>query len=173
MAVLLLAACGGGRGKGAISDAGVQCLDKQFMQEPTAVATCTASCNARDATSCTTLGTMYERGHMVAADPAKAGEMFEKGCDLGDPVGCYNAGKQSASSGQEAKAVSFFERACAAEENQAVPGETADACFQAGTAYHDGRGVPKDDKKSEPLLMKACKLGKFDACDRFDWKPKE
>lgn len=52
---------------------------------------CNRQCAEKSASSCVSAGRLYEFGHGVAADPARAFRLYEQACDSKYAGGCYNA----------------------------------------------------------------------------------
>jgi TPR repeat protein len=156
-----------------MTDDGAECLVAQFKESPGAAKACATSCEKKDGVSCTTLGSMYERGHLVPADPAQAQAFYQRGCDLGEAQGCYDLGRRANASGDVATAVLRFGFACDHGEGVVIKERINEACTFAGLAYLDGKGVPIDRPKAEGYLKHACKNGDMHACDQFDFKPKK
>ena len=52
---------------------------------------CTRKCSDKNPNSCVSAGRLYEFGHGVAADPARAFQLYEQACDFKYAGGCYNA----------------------------------------------------------------------------------
>ena len=57
----------------------------------TELADCDQACAKGQAQACVTAGRLYEFGHDVAADPARAYALYQKACELKYAGGCYNA----------------------------------------------------------------------------------
>jgi TPR repeat protein len=52
---------------------------------------CTSKCSEKNPNSCVSAGRLYEFGHGVAADPARAFDLYQRACDAQYAAGCYNA----------------------------------------------------------------------------------
>jgi TPR repeat protein len=52
---------------------------------------CNRLCAAQQAPACVSAGRLYEFGHGVPADPARAFPLYVEACDLKFAGGCYNA----------------------------------------------------------------------------------
>jgi TPR repeat protein len=48
------------------------------------------ACNGSDSVACNNLGVSYNNGEGVRQDKSKALELFGKGCDLKNELGCKN-----------------------------------------------------------------------------------
>lgn len=92
---------------------------------------------------------------------------MEKGCNLGDVVGCntlagyFRDGKvfrdSKAMAPEPPKAIALYERTCAAGSGT--------GCYYLGLMTRGGKGVPRDVAKSQALYAKACDLGEAYGCD--------
>jgi TPR repeat protein len=108
-----------------------------------------------NANSMANLGRLYEHGHGVAQDYAKAREWYEKAAEKGDADGMammgwlYYDGHGVAQ--DYAKAREWFEKA--AETGN------AEAFRRLGFLYRDGFGVAQDFAKARELLEKAAEKG--------------
>ncbi len=52
---------------------------------------CDQKCSSGQPAACVSAGRLYEYGHEVTADPARAYRLYERSCALGYAGGCYNA----------------------------------------------------------------------------------
>jgi TPR repeat protein len=52
---------------------------------------CNRQCTEKTPGACVSAGRLYEFGHGVPADPARAFQLYEQACDWKYPGGCYNA----------------------------------------------------------------------------------
>jgi TPR repeat protein len=78
----------------AASDEGGDCSIAKLMEDPKAPQMCAEQCERRQAEACSTLGAMYEQGHLVPArDAAKARTSYARGCELGYMRSCQSLGK--------------------------------------------------------------------------------
>jgi TPR repeat protein len=101
--------------------------------------------------SCGTLADLLLRGSGTKADPKRAGEIAEAGCDKEDGKACFVAGKIHGQ-GQGVprdtkKAYGFFERGC---ENF-----YPEACDEQARALRSGNGVPRDSALAKDIADKA------------------
>jgi TPR repeat protein len=91
--------------------------------------------------------------------PSRA-KVLEFSCDAGHSGACHNLGvfysQGRGVAKDEAKAVSFYQKACDLEERK--------ACFNLGLFYSQGRGVAKDEAKAVSFYQKACDLKDEAAC---------
>ena len=67
---------------------------------------------------CSNLGFMYEIGRGVAKDESRAVQLYQKGCDRGDGLGCSVLGNMYADDGRgvpkdDNRAMQLNEKACA------------------------------------------------------------
>jgi TPR repeat protein len=167
----VLSACGGqaasSNGSSSAADHNdheAYCLAQHFGGDfALAKPSCEAGCEASSKYSCKVLGMMYAGGEGVPKDPARANELYAKACKLGEPKACELAGASPVARLDSA------EKEC----NAGRGADVKESCRVAGEAYLDGKGVPVDRARAEPLLKKACKLGSVPACNDFDWSPKK
>ena len=52
---------------------------------------CASECSEKNPNSCVSAGRLYEFGHGVPADPARAFDLYERACAFKYAGGCYNA----------------------------------------------------------------------------------
>jgi TPR repeat protein len=52
---------------------------------------CEQQCTEKRAAGCVSAGRLYEFGHGVSTDAAKAFHFYDAACELKDAAGCYNA----------------------------------------------------------------------------------
>ena len=99
----------------------------------------------------------------VKGDYQKAAEFYQKACDSGDTVGCFNLGN-SYQNGQGVnqdyqKAAQLYQKAC--------DGGGAEGCYNLGVCYEDGQGVKQNFSTAKQYYGKACDLGLQLGCDDY------
>ena len=137
------------------------------------------ACDAGDPTGCASVGGMYLRGVGVAADPERAGRLFEQAraldrdeggfarqrtamreqCEGGDAESCSGALMWSVGLGgpeDDIEARALLTRGC--------DGDHAFCCFELACHWRNGEGGKQDAKRAAELLAKACSLGYPAAC---------
>lgn len=119
-------------------------------------------CSDNHAKSCTNLGFLYDTG-LVEPDKVKAIKLYEKGCDLGDDLGCSNLGIAYFNGDGVNKdfklSAKFFSKACDLG--------SAFGCLNMGYLYENGQGVEQDYKKSALMYDKSCNLENAMACTNY------
>lgn len=105
------------------------------------------SCEKDDGTACMQLAS-------ITVGPEKI-KLYEKACNSGEGLACYNAGDQSTNDGD---AFTFFEKGCKANNG--------DACGNAGVRLEKGRGtgLPPDAEAAFDRYAKGCRLGHSKSC---------
>ena len=116
------------------------------------------ACSCHDADGCGFLGFSYVQGDGVAADPARAAQLFEQACGR-DPVPAsrvavfcsmlgmlYRDG--SGVTRDPVAALALFRRACDAD--------WPDACSRVGAMLEDGIGVPRDAAAAIAAYTRGC-----------------
>lgn len=164
MIVVVMAGCSGGAANQKAEEDS-RCVLAKFMEKPDAEATCVADCDANIADACTTLGLMYHQGHLVQQSDPQALTLVDRGCELGDSVGCFHAGTLRTASDDLAVRTTSFQKACDVEPNNLVREDRRDACVQTAAAYLVGSGVDADPIAGGRYAEKACLLGSFEACE--------
>lgn len=135
------------------------------------VTDCSAQCQAGSAKSCALLAWDYREGMKVSADGARALELYARGCALGLPEACAEAGEiywtgKGGVPEDPARAADIFSRSCEQE--------VSTACWALHFFYESGQGgLAKDPKRSDELKRRAfglydrdCKAGDLEACNR-------
>lgn len=145
------------------TDSEVRCSLAQFNEDPGALKLCQDDCAGGQAQACTSLGSMYSRGHLVPQSHADALTYTDKGCELGDATGCFYAGRLRNETDDQRVRVGSLERAC--READLIRADKKFACYESATAYLNGFGVPVDKDRGVQLAEKACRAGSFRACD--------
>jgi uncharacterized protein len=151
-----------------------------------------AKCLAGDVQSCTQLGDMYANGRGVTRDLGRAGQSYERACNLGAPDVCNTLGEIVEAGGEidggTRRAEQFFQKACqggsssgclnqglvaAGREEftlavslyeKSCDGGWAPGCHQLGLSYQEGQGVGKDVTKAVSLFGQACDSEFVDSC---------
>jgi uncharacterized protein len=149
-------------------------------------------CLAGDVISCTQLGDMYANGRGVPRDIVRAGQAYERSCNLGAPDVCNTLGEIIEMTGDldggTKRAEQFFQKACqggsspgclnlglaaAARDEltlatslygKSCDGGWAPGCHQLGLSYQEGVGVTKDFAKAVALFSHACDGEFADSC---------
>lgn len=130
-------------------------------------------CSLGSATACNDLGMAYQDGAGVAADPAKAGELFAKAFELfakacdNDPdgsnaVACDTAGERAMDgtgvTADPARGRAYLEKACSRDPK---------TCLDFGVALEKGLGGAKDLAGARKAFEKACRSGDTSACTQL------
>jgi TPR repeat protein len=151
-----------------------------------------AKCVAGDVQACTQLGDMYASGRGVPRDLGRAGQAYERACNLGAPDVCNTLGEIVEMTGEieggPKRAEELFQRAClggcspgclnlglaaAAREEftlavslfeKSCDGGWAPGCHQLGLSCQEGQGAPKDLSKAIALFVGACDGEFTDSC---------
>lgn len=101
------------------------------------------------------LGLMCQAGRGGEKDDARAGELFRRSAELGNPEGMFNAGevfRQSPLPDDQAKAVEWYQKAVAAKYVRAMS--------MLGAMHEKGLGgLAKDDAKAAALYKQAAEGG--------------
>ena len=100
------------------------------------------SCDLGSGAGCTHLAFLYATGSgsLVKKDDRRATPLYVKACDLGDALGCYNAGLMS----DEGRGVARDISRAAARYDEACEMGSSTGCTNLGFLYENGRGVKKD-----------------------------
>lgn len=101
-----------------------------------------------------TLGWMYETGHGVSEDDAKAASLYRTAIAKGDGFGQWRLGvmiDEGAAPGTSEQAVALFREAAARKS----PGATA----SLGVMYANGRGVERDYETAMRYYQAAARMG--------------
>ena len=101
----------------------------------------------------------YEKQDYTQALP-----LFEKACNGGIAVGCFNIGVMySHGEGVKqdlTKAFQLYEKAC--------NGGYAKGCYNLGVMYYKGEGVKQDSAKALGLFDKACQMKDESGCRNYE-----
>jgi len=139
-------------GDHAACEAGAQRLRGE--DDPRWLALAQQACEGDVADECFRIGAAYEFGqHGVTANHNLAYVHFERACEAGDVVGCYNAGVHlrdgDAATADPTTACRHFRRGC--------DGDHADSCSELGQCYRHGRGDTEVDLElAFGLYQRAC-----------------
>ena len=80
------------RSSSSAPDAGSRAIDvNPTLAACKDVQECNEQCSSAQPASCVAAARLYEYGHGVAADPARAFRLYDRACELGYVGGCYNA----------------------------------------------------------------------------------
>lgn len=131
------------------------------------------ACDRGDADACLRLAEAYyhgehrehredHEGHAVEKNLVRMAQLEKRACELGSAKGCAWLGNTHVVGHPGfprdlPRAVGLWVQAC--DEGWAP------ACLSAARAYHDGVGVPADDKRARGLLDQGCRLGAEAQCD--------
>ncbi len=153
---------------------------------------CATQCERGNGASCVTLGTMMNEGNGVPIDRtgARSVALWQKGCDLGDHVGCVGVAVRMFRGSGVAKnteqSVVILKRECDAGSfygcaqlamvgafelpqptAQALPlglracnGGDAQGCLAVGRMYLLGKGAPRDLTRAKAYIEQSCQEGK-------------
>lgn len=122
----------------ALTILGLKALDGQPANLPEAVRLLTQAAEKGQAVAQYRLGTLYERGQGVAADPAKAARWYEMSATQGNRKAMHNLAVSYASAGPKknmAEAARWFAKAAALG--------LSDSQFNLAVLYERGDGVPQ------------------------------
>lgn len=139
------------------------------------------TCDEGYAPGCNSLALLYETG-LIGKDTVKAGELFSRACELGDPNACSNRALTLGETDPKA-AAPFFHRGCDLGSDQLcfgwsyfapeaeIPGLHARACDAglgaACEAVAADLAAAGQDDKVRPALERACVLDHPPACTRL------
>lgn len=142
-------------------------------------------CDKGHRESCWSLSRRYVDGTFQEPTAGRLQGLFERGCALGHPQSCFEAGRwQQEHGGEDAKAAELFGRACdlgdasgcSAQVDMILAGKVQGsirefyeafdaaceqrqsvlACTQLGYALLDGTEVPRDAERGRRLLERVC-----------------
>jgi len=163
-------ACDGGDPRGC-SNLGITHVKESITEAEAVVAVhlLERGCTGNDALGCRSLGWMYDHGHGVQADPARALQLYakalalyQKDCGSGDGRACtmvgVSAGEGKGSARDEKRAVEFYQRGCDLRDGL--------GCKYLAEAYEQGTGITRDRIQALAVRNKACAIGYTPACAR-------
>ena len=88
---------------------------------------------------------------------------WEKACDGGDMVGCFNLGLMYDNGDgirqDKIKATELYGKAC--------DGGDMKGCYNLGNMYYKGDGIRQDKRKAKELFGKACDGGDMGGCKGY------
>jgi TPR repeat protein len=117
------------------------------------------ACAEKQATSCVSLGSLYEGGFGVARDRRKGAGFYKTACDMGDKPGCARLAALEAQgvgvAPNKARATKTLESLCTDKVHEACIG-LAQILRQTGLAV--------DRDRAKALLKTACEGGSAEAC---------
>lgn len=125
----------------------------------------TKACENGRVSDCRDAGAMVSRGEGTAKNPARAQELYARGCQGDDAISCFYAGRileRGALRGDYTgetihQIIGFYERGCELDQ--------AEACYNRGVQDNEGRfGRTQSTVAAVPWMEKACTLGKSDGC---------
>jgi TPR repeat protein len=117
------------------------------------------ACADKQATSCVSLGSLYEGGFGVARDRRKGAGFYKTACDLGDKPGC---GRLAALEAQGVGVAPNIARATKTLES--LCGEkVVEACIGLAQVLRQ-TGFAVDRERAKTLLKSACDSGSAEAC---------
>ena len=126
-----------------------------------AVAYYRTGCNEESGFACAQLGSAYEAGRGVAADPAQAAQLYGKACDGGYGNACNRLSVMvfrgtGGLAKDDARAVALLEKGCKLGDRG--------TCVVLAMRLIGGTGVAKDEKRGKEMLREACAAGEQMAC---------
>jgi hypothetical protein len=106
---------------------------------------------------------MFAAGRGAPRDDGRAAELYARGCELGEFVGCSNLGTMLRDgrgiAPDDGRAVTLLRKAC--------DGDEPNGCHALATMQAAGRGgLPRDPAAARALDEHACSLGLAEACPR-------
>lgn len=112
------------------------------------------------APACQRAADQIDKARGVERDEARAIELYEKACGLGDVDGCVGAGEllavPDAPPDAKNRALVAFVKACV--------GHSGYGCLRVGMAFHDGVGTQPDLEKARTHFARACEFSEQDGC---------
>lgn len=138
----------------ACAEEGLRLFKDKADRAQEAVVALQRSCDLGSGAGCTHLAFLYTTGSgsLVKKDDRRATPLYVRGCDLGDPLGCYNAGLMS----DEGRGVPRDISRAAARYEEACEMGSPTACTNLGFLYEHGRGVKKDPARAVALYQRGC-----------------
>jgi TPR repeat protein len=118
------------------------------------------ACEGARRSGCTYAGDMMRDGRGVATDRARAADLYEKGCGLGDVDGCVRAGDLLLDPAlpweSQARGIAAYIGGCV--------GYNSYACVRVGVAMYEGTGMPPTPDRAAAQFKKACEMSDEDGC---------
>jgi uncharacterized protein len=138
----------------ACAEEGLRLFKDKLDRSQEAVVALQRSCDLGSGAGCTHLAFLHAAGteSLVKKDDRRAASLYVKGCDLGDALGCYNAGLMS----DEGRGVARDHSRAAARYEEACEMGSSTACTNLGFLYENGRGVAKDRARATALYQRGC-----------------
>jgi TPR repeat protein len=133
-------------------------LAKSHTDLPSAFTAWTQACDLGDPHSCSELGPLVAEKHEEPwPGEQPQADYLKRGCDQGDPVGCFWLAEQSLPRSGEPPEPTYLllERSCA--------GEYGPGCAALGKVHLD-RDTSFDDEIAARHLDTACENGEYDSC---------
>jgi len=128
---------------------------------------CVAQCTAGTASSCNSLGVLFEYGAKSSVDPATASSFYARACDAEYAPGCTNlAWLYSLGRGvprDARQAMVLFTRAFDSARLACLRGDSQ-GCMMAGELILQGQ-VAGDDAEELAMFRTACDAGVRQGCD--------
>ena len=146
-------ACVAGSAEGCAEE-GLRLLKDRPDRAQEGVVALQRSCELGSGAGCTHLAFLYATGSnsLVKRDDRRATPLYVKGCDLGDALGCYNAGLMS----DDGRGVPRDASRAAARYEEACEMGSSAGCTNLGFLYEHGRGVRKDPARAVALYQRGC-----------------
>ena len=138
----------------ACAEEGLRLLRDKADRLQEAVVSLQRSCDLGSGAGCTHLAFLYATGSgaLIKKDDRRATPLYDKGCEFGDALGCYNAGLMS----DEGRGTPRdFSRAAARYAEACEMGSSA-GCTNLGFLHEHGRGVKKDPMRAVALYQRGC-----------------
>lgn len=138
----------------ACAEEGLRLFKDRADRAQEAVVALQRSCDLGSGAGCTHLAFLYATGSgaLVQKDDRRATPLYVRGCELGDALGCYNAGLMS----DEGRGTPRDISRAAARYEEACEMGSATACTNLGFLYENGRGVKKDPARAVALYQRGC-----------------
>jgi TPR repeat protein len=160
-------ACNGKNGQGCMGQAwyfrygtgGKQSnVDQANKLDQLAAAYMTTECNRSEATSCVSLGELFDYGFGVEKNANRAAQLYQQGCDEGAAYGCSAIAEKliNASNPDYTSALPLVDEACREWEGW--------GCYLKGFLYLNGKGVTADRAKAVELFARSCDVGVGAGC---------
>ncbi|MCB9853231.1 MAG: SEL1-like repeat protein [Phycisphaerales bacterium] len=122
----------------------------------------TACVDGSDLLGCYLVGNAYETGRGRVLDPLQAIAHYER---CGDNLyACKGIARIALSN----SGLAYDLRAVSIVLGKATKLNDAESAWYLAYMFHEGKGVPQDDRKARILLQHACKLGLRQACAALD-----
>jgi TPR repeat protein len=138
----------------ACAEEGLHLFKEKADRAQEAVVALQRSCDLGSGAGCTHLAFLYATGSgsLIGKDDRRAASLYVKGCDLGDALGCYNAGLMS----NDGRGLPRDHSRAAARYAEACEMGSSAACTNLGFLYENGRGVGRDRARAFALYRRGC-----------------